>query len=192
MNRARRDTEWLANNRPAEAPPHCPINNPGHYTAGRLIEPINVIEDWELSFHLGNALKYISRAGRKDPEKYRQDLSKAVWYLERELDRVVEEEQAEADVPFYDAMEWADEYAEEIFAAEREFWAKSQERAPERDFWAKDHSKFQDDEVVTSFVNKDGSITGRTKHYDEVVLKGPTHDDVITFFDWHEETPCDV
>lgn len=59
------------------------ISNPPHYTMGRNIEPIEVIEDWELGFHLGCALKYISRAGRKDD--YKQDLKKAVWYLERAI-----------------------------------------------------------------------------------------------------------
>jgi len=57
------------------------INKPKHYIDGRKIEPIDVIEDWELGFHLGNALKYISRAGRKDDVK--QDINKAIWYLQR-------------------------------------------------------------------------------------------------------------
>lgn len=64
------------------------INHPDHYAKGRKFEPIDVIEDWELGFHLGNALKYISRAGRK--ENYLDDLKKAVWYLEREISRYQE------------------------------------------------------------------------------------------------------
>ena len=36
---------------------------------------------WGLGFNLGNAVKYISRAGKKDPDKYIEDLQKAVWYL---------------------------------------------------------------------------------------------------------------
>jgi hypothetical protein len=60
-----------------------PINHPSHYLAGRTIEPIAVIEDWKLDYHLGNALKYISRAGRKDSMK--QDLEKAIWYIERKI-----------------------------------------------------------------------------------------------------------
>ena len=59
------------------------INNPDHYTKGRKFEPISVIEDWELGYHLGNALKYISRAGRKESKE--EDLKKAIWYIEREL-----------------------------------------------------------------------------------------------------------
>jgi hypothetical protein len=61
------------------------INNPSYYTKGRKYEPIDVIEDWKLSYCLGNALKYISRAGRKDKSTYCQDLKKAVWYLERAI-----------------------------------------------------------------------------------------------------------
>ena len=57
------------------------VNQPSHYISGRSIEPIQAIEDWGLGFHLGNAVKYISRAGRKGDE--REDLKKAVWYIER-------------------------------------------------------------------------------------------------------------
>lgn len=42
------------------------VNHPSHYAEGRKYEPIDVIEDWELGFNLGNTVKYISRAGRKD------------------------------------------------------------------------------------------------------------------------------
>ena len=91
MNNARRDAEWLAANRPTIAPFDI-VNKPAHYIAGRKYEPIDVIEDWELSFQLGNALKYISRAGRKDPRKAREDLQKAVFYLERQIDILAEDE----------------------------------------------------------------------------------------------------
>ena len=60
-----------------------PVSKPSHYTEGRKIETIDAIEDWGLGFHLGNAVKYISRAGRKDPAKTGEDISKAIWYLER-------------------------------------------------------------------------------------------------------------
>ena len=69
---------------------HDVINSPSHYAEGRKYEPIAVIEDWELGYHLGNALKYISRAGRKDATT--QDLRKAVWYLNREIERLDGEE----------------------------------------------------------------------------------------------------
>ena len=58
------------------------VNNPSHYTDGK-IEVIDFIEDKKLGFHLANAVKYISRAGKKDPSKTKQDIDKAIWYLER-------------------------------------------------------------------------------------------------------------
>jgi hypothetical protein len=66
---------------------HDPVNSPAHYAEGRdpAHEPINVIEAWDLGFCLGNAVKYISRAGRKDPAKEIEDLRKAAWYLDRRI-----------------------------------------------------------------------------------------------------------
>ena len=61
-----------------------PVNHPSHYTSGRF-ETIEVIEDWGLDFCLGNAVKYISRAGKKNPDKEIEDLKKAVWYIERRI-----------------------------------------------------------------------------------------------------------
>jgi len=69
--------------------PDDPINHPAHYTFSR-IEPIDAIEAWELGFHLGNAVKYITRAGRKGDKL--QDLRKARWYLEREIERLAREQ----------------------------------------------------------------------------------------------------
>ena len=63
------------------------VNHPSHYTDGK-IEVIDFIEDKRLNFHRGNAVKYIARAGKKDPEKEVEDLEKAKWYLEREIDRL--------------------------------------------------------------------------------------------------------
>ena len=60
------------------------VNNPPHYKHGG-IETIDYIEAKELNFHLGNAVKYISRANHKGTPI--EDLRKAIWYLERELDR---------------------------------------------------------------------------------------------------------
>lgn len=64
-----------------------PVNHPPHYVFGKF-EVIDVIEDWGLGFSLGNAVKYIARAGRKDPERTLEDLQKARWYLEREIARL--------------------------------------------------------------------------------------------------------
>jgi Protein of unknwon function (DUF3310) len=59
------------------------VNNPKHYGGDTTYEAIKVIEAWELNFHLGNVVKYISRAGKKDLTKTKEDLLKAKWYLER-------------------------------------------------------------------------------------------------------------
>jgi hypothetical protein len=60
------------------------INHPDHYQANYpAYETINVIEAWELNFHLGNAVKYIARCDKKG--KPIEDLKKAIWYLEREV-----------------------------------------------------------------------------------------------------------
>lgn len=61
--------------------------NPSHYKRGR-IETIDVIEEWNLGFCLGNTVKYISRAGHKDPAKTVEDLKKARWYLDRHINRL--------------------------------------------------------------------------------------------------------
>ena len=65
---------------------HDPVNRPAHYTDGQ-IEVIDFIDDKKLSYCLGNAVKYISRAGKKDPTKTIEDLQKAVWYLNHEIEK---------------------------------------------------------------------------------------------------------
>jgi hypothetical protein len=60
------------------------VNHPPHYTLGG-IEVIDAIEAWGLGFNLGNSVKYLARAGRKDPSKTVEDLRKALFYLEREI-----------------------------------------------------------------------------------------------------------
>lgn len=60
------------------------VNHPSHYTDGK-IEVIEFIEDKKLNYHKGNAVKYICRAGKKDPSKEVEDLKKAIWYLNREI-----------------------------------------------------------------------------------------------------------
>lgn len=64
-----------------------PINSPTHYTAGG-VETITFIEAKNLGYHLGNCVKYISRAGLKNPEPL-EDLRKAQWYLNREIARLM-------------------------------------------------------------------------------------------------------
>lgn len=62
------------------------IDHPEYYKAGG-IEAIDVIEDWKLDFCLGNAIKYIARAGKKSDD-VRTDLEKAAWYIKRHWDGV--------------------------------------------------------------------------------------------------------
>jgi hypothetical protein len=62
------------------------VNHPNHYGGeDNMYEAIKVIEAWDLDFHLGNTVKYISRAGKKGSDKELQDLKKALWYLERKI-----------------------------------------------------------------------------------------------------------
>lgn len=66
------------------APAPSMVNHPAHYNHGK-IEVIDVIEDWNLNFNLGSAVKCIGRTDHKnDPI---EDLEKAVWYLQREIAR---------------------------------------------------------------------------------------------------------
>ena len=58
------------------------VNHPEHYTDGG-IETIDFIEAKKMPYHLGNAVKYVSRAGKKNPEKIVEDLQKAIWYINR-------------------------------------------------------------------------------------------------------------
>lgn len=58
------------------------VDHPKHYQ-GHKFEVIDIIEDFDLGFNLGNAIKYILRAGKKG--LINEDLKKAVWYLEREI-----------------------------------------------------------------------------------------------------------
>ena len=63
------------------------VNHPAHYTDGN-IEVIDFIEDKNLGFHLGNAIKYISRAGKKNKNKTVEDLQKAIWYINRYITNI--------------------------------------------------------------------------------------------------------
>ena len=64
-----------------------PVNHPTHYTDTK-IEVIDYIEDKGLNFNRGNVIKYVSRAGKKDPNKEVEDLEKARFYLNREIERL--------------------------------------------------------------------------------------------------------
>ena len=60
------------------------INDPPHYK-GNNLQSIDIIEDFQLGFNLGNAIKYILRCDKKGQKT--QDLDKAIWYLTRERDK---------------------------------------------------------------------------------------------------------
>jgi len=67
------------------------VNHPKHYGGeDNLYEAIKVIEAWNANFNIGNVLKYISRCGKKDVEI--QELEKAAWYLNREIESRRKEE----------------------------------------------------------------------------------------------------
>ena len=73
------------------------VNHPTHYTYGSL-EVIDAIEGLLLPYHLGNAVKYIARAGRKDPAKTEEDLRKAIWYINRYITFLGKQKKGGSDV----------------------------------------------------------------------------------------------
>jgi hypothetical protein len=81
-------SELTFENNPGAAASDCmkefdTVHKPSHYAKGRRFEPKDVIADWELGFNLGNAVKYISRCGRKgDPV---EDLQKAKEFIDFEI-----------------------------------------------------------------------------------------------------------
>ena len=83
INKNQADFDELSNNH---------INHPFWYNTGK-IEVIDFIEDQQLDFHLGNAVKYICRAGKKNSDATSigsskiSDLKKAVWYIQRVVER---------------------------------------------------------------------------------------------------------
>ena len=65
------------------------VDHPEHYGgADNPYEAIKVIEAWDLNFNLGNTVKYISRLGKKPDADFIEDLEKALWYLQREVDKL--------------------------------------------------------------------------------------------------------
>lgn len=66
------------------------INHPEHYK-GNKYEAIDIIDDYQLGFNLGNAVKYILRAGKKGDAA--EDLKKATWYIEHEICKLMNEQE---------------------------------------------------------------------------------------------------
>lgn len=64
------------------------VDHPPHYGGeDNVYEVIKILEHYELGFHLGNTVKYILRAGRKNPATFLRDLKKARWYLSRMIEQ---------------------------------------------------------------------------------------------------------
>lgn len=92
-----------------------PVNHPSHYTRFNGIEVIQLTE--QLNFCRGNAVKYIARAGAKDPASEIQDLEKAIWYIQREIDRLCDDAIDEEDGYYdyyasFDEVVWPDKCQE--------------------------------------------------------------------------------
>lgn len=81
----------MANNQSTSQKVADSVNHPDHYNVGG-IEVIDAIEAWDLGFCLGNAVKYIARAGKKDPTKEAEDLKKAAWYLSLHIARITKDQ----------------------------------------------------------------------------------------------------
>jgi hypothetical protein len=94
------------------------VDHPLHYGGNSIYETIKVIEAWGLGYHLGNAVKYISRAGKKGDRL--EDLRKAAWYLNRAIELA---EPLDAEPPLIRADPLAD----------RETIIKDREKREEQD-----------------------------------------------------------
>lgn len=195
---------------------HHPVEAPAHYIEGRVIEPIDVIEDWQLGFHLGNALKYLARAGRKDPAKTREDLAKAAWYIERKLETLDQADDADellrpdlgADtVPF--EVDWDYDpdlpYDDPIFDAYQHPDAialqQKYRKQDEPDLGTVNFGSDEDDYLdlpvhpseIASVVHKDGRYTGYTRDGKTIPLSegqgGALYEDILMFQEWAEDDP---
>ena len=170
--------------------------NPSHYRGDRQFEPIAVIEDWGLNYRLGNAVKYISRNGRKPGEDPREGLRKAIWYLEREIEAL--EGQKPYSVEYEDVLDY---YGQSTDLDEA--WPQAAQEVPfefsVNDFWMetpdyvtgwdptlgpveisneeisnllarKALDQFDDDEIVST-VERRGMVIGFKKDGSSCILK---------------------
>lgn len=171
--------------------------NPSHYRGDRQFEPIAVIEDWGLNYRLGNALKYISRNGRKPGEDPREGLRKAIWYLEREIAALDKPSQyVPSDVQYEDVLEyytqsidldeaWPDPVPFDATDSVNDFWMEGPdyvtgwddslgpiEIEPEeiqQRLAKKDLDQFEDDEIVST-VERRGMVIGFRKDGTSCIL----------------------
>ena len=87
MVRQQKEAQYCAVQRYSRRLAMIKVNHPDHYKSTGIcgLEAIDIIDAYGLNFALGNALKYILRAGKKHDTPYVEDLSKAVWYLQHEI-----------------------------------------------------------------------------------------------------------
>ena len=78
------------------------VNHPNHYCEGRKYEPWDVIVDWQLDYLTGSAVKYLSRAGRKNPDKEVEDLQKAIAYIEKRIKVLESRKSDDSDDSIYE------------------------------------------------------------------------------------------
>lgn len=147
------------------------VNNPAHYQFSNGAQVIDITEN--MNFNLGNVIKYVARAGRKDADKLVEDLEKAKFYLERELARLNEEYRTE----ILNRNMWT----VDAFLAERaEMW---ESRTPPREWALLDHVP-----PNTIVEDKDGDryrrIVGTAKF--EISVKETTHGQ---YYEWQALWP---
>jgi hypothetical protein len=103
------------------------VNHPSHYNFGKY-EVIDVIEDWDLGFNLGNTIKYIARAGRKGDKL--TDLEKAKWYLEREIEHCgPQEPMIEKELLADDIERLIQKHSKELYAKLKQRWNEERKEA---------------------------------------------------------------
>jgi len=166
------------------------INHPAHYCEGRQYEPIDVISDWDLNYRLGCALKYIARAGRKDPSKVREDLQKCIWYIEREIASL--DEPSPYSVPYEEVLTYYGESwdMEEAWPGSGAAQPVAVDPSDDAFDWdpsigpveisdkeiteilaKKDLDSYQKDEIVST-VERRGMVIGFRKDGSSCVIKG--------------------
>jgi Protein of unknwon function (DUF3310) len=93
----------MSKTEPAPAPAPEAVHHPAHYGgADDPYEAIKVIEAWGLGFALGSALKYIRRAGHKPGADYLEDLKKAQFYVDYEVQRIIRMERLKSTEGLYE------------------------------------------------------------------------------------------
>ena len=133
--------------------------NPDHYKGDRQFEPIAVIEDWNLNYRLGNALKYLSRNGRKPGEDPREGLRKAIWYLEREISSL-----SASEAPYTpESDEWYNEVITYYGQTqdEKEAWPEVPSEVTSNDwndFWQDDTYKLYATDGSVFLERQDGPV----------------------------------